>query len=530
MKTKKFLMMAAALLVLLSGGAGAQVQFGLYDFPALEFRGFDRVTTACAAPAAASFWCDRMTDTLTRIPTKGTDFFFDDSGELVAVFAKQQKGMRLGNYNIDNNMNLIPHGAVIPGNAVLVDGEYQRPQDPQGTWEFLGDTELVGTFTFTLDGLAVTRTVVVSHITHTITTYLEVERTEDAEGDSVIQLAFPGLGGADTPVIKLGQGQAFSLNPVSQPIDGAGYISLQTNDRNSGYAIVMRPAGSGVDRAFVAELPLAAGFPAEATQLSARSLSGFRIAMERTLAAEEGASIGLAVESYTGPNELVRYSQEGYYELPGLFRPNILGQMSLGMLWLLQAIHDYVPSWGLSIIILTLIFRVLIWPLITTQTKSMFAMQKLQPKVQALQKKYKDDREKLTQETMKLYREEKVNPAGGCLPILLQMPLFIILWRVFVNFEFNEGFLWLPDLGVADPFYILPVLYVGVMLLQSWFATKGNPSMLRQQIFINLIFVFIIVSFPSGVIVYFVVSMGVQVLQYWLISRQQSPAPVAAAK
>ena len=127
-----------------------------------------------------------------------------------------------------------------------------------------------------------------------------------------------------------------------------------------------------------------------------------------------------------------------------------------------------------------------------------------------------------------MYREEGVNPAGGCLPILLQMPLFIILWRVFVNFEFNEGFLWLPDLGTPDPFYILPILYVGVMLAQSYFSTKGNPGMLRQQIFINLIFVFIIVNFPAGVILYFVVSMLVQVFQYWLISRNQPAAPAVA--
>jgi YidC/Oxa1 family membrane protein insertase len=134
--------------------------------------------------------------------------------------------------------------------------------------------------------------------------------------------------------------------------------------------------------------------------------------------------------------------------------------MSLWVLIAFEFIHTYVNNWALSIIVLTLLFRALVWPLITTQTRSMFGMQKLQPELQKLQKKYKDDREKLTQETMKLYKEAGVNPAGGCLPILLQMPLFIILWRVFVNFEFNEGFLWIPDLGLPDPFYVLPALYV----------------------------------------------------------------------
>jgi YidC/Oxa1 family membrane protein insertase len=159
----------------------------------------------------------------------------------------------------------------------------------------------------------------------------------------------------------------------------------------------------------------------------------------------------------------------------------------------------------------------------------MFGMQALQPKIKELQRKHKDDREKLTQETMKLYKDAGVNPAGGCLPILVQMPLFIILWRVFVNFEFDEGFLWVPDLGAPDPFFILPALYVAVMLAQSWFSAKGNPAMLRQSMIINLVFVFIMVGFPAGVLVYFVVSMGVQVFQYWLLSRNQ-PAPVLAKK
>jgi YidC/Oxa1 family membrane protein insertase len=289
------------------------------------------------------------------------------------------------------------------------------------------------------------------------------------------------------------------------------YISLQSNNQNRGFAIVIRPRGSGLDG------------------LNALALPPRSVAMQRILAPNEAEAV-FDLEIYTGANELVRYYQEEHDQLPGLFRPNILGQLSIGIIRVLEFIHEYVPSWGLSIIVLTLLFRVLVWPLISVQTKSMFGMQKLQPQIQALQKKHKDDREKLSQETMNLYREAGVNPAGGCLPILLQMPLFIILWRVFVNFEFNEGFLWLPDLGQPDPLYILPILYVGVMLAQSFFAAKGNPSSLRQQIIINLVFAFIILSFPAGVILYFVVSMLVQVLQYWLISRNQPALAPAKAK
>jgi YidC/Oxa1 family membrane protein insertase len=289
------------------------------------------------------------------------------------------------------------------------------------------------------------------------------------------------------------------------------YTSLQNNDRNTAFAIVLRPLGEGQD-------------------VQALSLPMQRATSLQTLvAADAGATATLDATTYLGPNELVRYQQEGYVDLPGLFRPNLLGRLSLGILWVLRTIHDYVGNWGLSIIVLTLLFRALVWPLINTQTKSMFGMQELQPKIQALQKKYKDDRETLTQETMKLYREAGVNPAGGCLPILLQMPLFIILWRVFVNFEFGEGFLWVPDLGQSDPFFILPILYIAVMFGMSWFSARGNPQSLRQQILINVVFAFILFGFPAGVLLYFVVSMGIQVLQYWLISRGQKKPSTAGA-
>ena len=154
-----------------------------------------------------------------------------------------------------------------------------------------------------------------------------------------------------------------------------------------------------------------------------------RVAFQTDMASER-TSANLQASMYAGHNELVRYHQEEYLDLPGLFRPNILGRLSLLIVKLLEFIHQYVPNWGLSIIVLTLMFRALVWPLITTQTKSMFGMQRLQPKLQELQRKYKDDREKLTQETMALYREQKVNPMSSCLPMLIQIPVFIALFTV----------------------------------------------------------------------------------------------------
>ncbi len=489
----------------------AAADFDVHPFALEEFRNADGVIERCAAGGDA-FWCDLQDAELTRIPTKGVDLFFAPSGEVVAAFAKHQKGQVLQNYNIEQRENLIPRAAVIPGGALLLDGEALEVTEASGSWEQVDRSTLRGTFAYRAGPLEVEKTVLVSNVSHTLRWDLTATRVEAGDDDAALQLAFPGIGNTEDPVIKIGRGEGesgtFSTNPLPQAVADPSYASLQNSDNQRAFAIILQP---------------------DAPDHAAIPIGTDRLAMQRELGPEVGDSVRLQIGSYLGPNELVRYYQEGYHELPGLFRPNILGRISIGVLWVLQEIHEYVPSWGLSIIVLTLLFRALIWPLISTQTRSMFGMQELQPKLQALQKKYKDDRETLTQETMKLYREAGVNPAGGCLPILAQMPLFIILWRVFVNFEFDEGFLWVPDLGQADPLYILPVLYVAVMFGMSYFAARGNKQMLRQQILINVVFAFILFTFPAGVILYFVVSMGIQVLQYWLISRANDKKKAAAS-
>jgi len=511
----KTLRSLALVALLVSGFAQARVVFGTNDFQVSDFKNLDKVTATCSS-ADPSFLCRLQDATLTRIPTKGVDYFFDGAGELVAAYAKTQKGQSYNDYPIDRRQNLIPFAATVPGLAVLVDGSYTAPTDASGSWERTSDVELVGTFHARVGAYDVERVVTVSAINEhvdvkvTVTPSAASASAAPAAGQPsspvTIALATSGIGGTAAPVVKIGHGSDFTLSPpADRGYPDPSYASLQNNNNNTGDAIVLRPKGTTSD-------------------VQAMSLKPDIVALTTPLVAD-GATT-MAAELYTGRNELVRYYQEGYLDLPGLFRPNILGRLSLYIVQLLVFIHKYVGSWGLAIIVLTLIFRALIWPLIATQTKSMFGMQKLQPKIKELQAKYKDDREKLTQETMKMYQEAGVNPAGGCLPILLQMPLFIILWRVFVNFEFNQGFLWLPDLGQADPFYILPVLYVLVMLATSYFSARGNPQTLRQSMFINLVFVLVIINFPAGVLLYYVVSMLVQVFQYWLLSRGQAAAPV----
>jgi len=511
--SKTLLTPLALLVALLLSSASARVEFGIRDFSAADFRNPERLDELCSGEAP-SFWCGARDANLSLITTKGVDYLFNETGEVVALYNKQQRGQDFnGNYALDHNQNLIPPDASIPGGAVLLNGEYAQPQNVRGEWrEVQGEDApaLEGTFQYRVGDVRINKTVMVSAVRNTVDVSLTATRLQRGGEPIGVQYAFPGIARQETPTLKVGQRESFTLNPPPQAYGNPTYIALQSNNRNTGVAIVMRPA------------------PGATEGLAAQPLAADQIALSKTLGTEQGAQVTLNVQVYSGPNEMVRFQQEGYLELPGLFRPNILGRLSLGIIVVLQAIHGVVGSWGLSIILLTLLFRLLVWPLITAQTKSMVGMQQLQPKLQALQKKHKDDREKLTQETMKLYQEAGINPAGGCLPALIQMPIFIILWRVFINFEFNEGFLWIPDLGLNDPYYLLPILYVAVMVGQAFVAAKGNPQSLRQQLLISGVFVFFIFGFPAGVTLYLITSMIVQVFQHWLIQRSVPAAPTLA--
>ncbi len=521
--------LVAALAATLFQVAAARIVFEVSEFPVGQFRNSEDMTATCGSPQA-SFLCAYEDDELIRVPTKGADFFFTPAGELAAAFTKFQRGQTLNNYNLNDRVNLVPFASESPAAALLLDGVYHQPEDVSGGFTKLDENTMIGEFSYSAGGYRVERVVLISAVSETAEHYLSVTHLDaGAAGAELLQLSVPGIANVASPVVKIGFESTFVTNPAERLYQSPSYASLQKNDNNREQAFVMLPLDPATSR-------LAAhGFevrPALGDDVAATFMRPNLIALQT--ASDASGVTNLGVRLYAGNNELVRYTQEGFLELPGLFRPNILGRLSLAVVRALQFIHEYVPSWGLSIIVLTLLFRALVWPLITTQTRSMFGMQALQPKIQEIQRKYKDDREKLTQETMKLYREAGVNPAGGCLPILVQMPLFIILWRVFVNFEFAEGFLWLPDLGQADPVFILPILYIGVMVAMSWFSARNNPTMLRQSMIMNLVFGFIIFAFPAGVLLYYVVSMLIQVLQYWLISRNQPKVaplvPAAAGK
>jgi YidC/Oxa1 family membrane protein insertase len=204
--------------------------------------------------------------------------------------------------------------------------------------------------------------------------------------------------------------------------------------------------------------------------------------------------------------------------------------------WLLRLYFGFVGVWGWSIILLTVTVKMVFFPLTQMAYKSSQRMQALQPRLKAVKEKYADNQEELNRQTMALFKENKVNPIGGCLPMLIQMPIWIALYRVLLTSVdlYHEQFLYLQDLSVADPYCILPVIVVGLMFLQQQFMPTGNmdPNQARIMKMMPLFMGFLFFSFPSGLVLYILVNMLLTILQQWVIKRRfktESPAEAPAA-
>ncbi|PMM52795.1 membrane protein insertase YidC [Vibrio splendidus] len=212
--------------------------------------------------------------------------------------------------------------------------------------------------------------------------------------------------------------------------------------------------------------------------------------------------------------------------------PNLDLVVDYGWLWfiakplhtLLSFIQGIVVNWGLAIICLTFIVRGAMYPLTKAQYTSMAKMRMLQPKLTAMRERIGDDRQRMSQEMMELYKKEKVNPLGGCLPIVLQMPIFISLyWALMESVELRHSpfFGWITDLSAQDPYYILPLLMGASMFLIQKMSptTVTDPMQQKIMTFMPVMFTFFFLFFPSGLVLYWLVSNIVTLIQQTLIYR-----------
>jgi YidC/Oxa1 family membrane protein insertase len=190
--------------------------------------------------------------------------------------------------------------------------------------------------------------------------------------------------------------------------------------------------------------------------------------------------------------------------------------------------YGIVGNWGWSIILLTLLVRMIVMPLHIMSFKSMKAMQKVQPLIQSLRDRYKDDQMTLNREMMALMKKHKVNPMGGCLPMLLQIPVFFALYRVFSeSIELYQApfIFWISDLSLKDPFFVLPILMAAVMYLQQKMTPSTmDPAQAKVMQFMPLIFSFMMISLPSALTLYMFVSTFFGILQQYLFLKDKQPA------
>ena len=242
-------------------------------------------------------------------------------------------------------------------------------------------------------------------------------------------------------------------------------------------------------------------------------------------------SKSLEAQLYSGPQESAALESTA----PGLELVKDYGWLTIiakPIFWLMTQIHKVLGNWGWTIIVLTVLIKLALFPLSAASYRSMAKMKLVTPKMTAIRERHKDDPQKMNQAMMTLYKTEKINPLGGCLPIVVQIPVFISLyWVLLASVEMRNApwFGWIQDLASPDPFFILPVL----MAISMFIQTKLNPAppdpmQAKVMMFMPLIFSAMFFFFPSGLVLYYVVNTVLSIAQQWAITRQSAAAAKAA--
>ena len=235
-----------------------------------------------------------------------------------------------------------------------------------------------------------------------------------------------------------------------------------------------------------------------------------------------GASARVSVPLYSGPQEQRRLEAAA----PGFDRVvdyGLLDIIARPLFWLLQKFHEYSGNWGVAIILLTVFIKLLFFPLSAASYKSMARMKLITPRLTKIRETYAHDRQKMNQAMMELYKTEKINPLGGCFPILIQIPVFISLyWMLLAAIELRHApfVLWIHDLSALDPYFVLPLLMTCTMVLQTRMnPTPPDPVQAKVMQFMPFVFSIFFFFFPAGLVLYWLVNNILSILQQWQIQR-----------
>jgi len=235
-----------------------------------------------------------------------------------------------------------------------------------------------------------------------------------------------------------------------------------------------------------------------------------------------GATARVEVPLYAGPQDQDHLKSVA----PGLqlvVDYGLLTVIAAPLFWVLKLFHGWAGNWGLAIIMLTVVIKLIFFPLSAASYKSMAKMKLVSPRLMKLREQYGDDKVKMNQAMMDLYKTEKINPLGGCLPIVVQIPVFIALyWVLFESVELRHApfYLWITDLAAPDPWYVLPTLMMASMILQTKMnPTPPDPVQAKVMMIMPLVFGVMFYFFPSGLVLYWLVNNILSIAQQWQITR-----------
>jgi YidC/Oxa1 family membrane protein insertase len=337
--------------------------------------------------------------------------------------------------------------------------------------------------------------------------YFQIQRDGEAPaGESAMMMTFTG------PAVYTDEGK---------------YQKLDFKDIASNSAKFVKAADNGwlamVQHYFVAAFVPTEKTPREFYMRKVENANAYQAGVIVPVAeVAPGASVSTKVSLFAGPQEQAALKQLA----TGLDLVVDYGWLTLvaaPIFWALQAIHGLTGNWGWAIVVLTIMIKAVFYPLSAASYKSMAKMKLLTPRLMQLKERYADDKQRLNQEMMKMYQTEKVNPLGGCLPILVQIPVFIALYWVLLGaVEMRDApwILWIKDLASPDPYFILPVIMIVSMVIQTKLnPTPPDPIQAKMMMAMPFVFGIMFLWFPAGLVLYWVVNNILSIAQQWQITR-----------
>ncbi|WP_143870772.1 membrane protein insertase YidC [Catenovulum sediminis] len=388
------------------------------------------------------------------------------------------------------------------------------------TYTLSGDTLEVPLTFLSKDGVLVQKTFVFTRGEHKVEIRFDVMNQSDRVKNVQLfaQLKQQSAQASSSMMMPTYHGAAYSTNDEAyEKVDFGDIADKNINMHSIGGWVAM------IEHYFVTAFVPSAE---EQIDISTKALSGGKALIRykgEPVQIAPGATETLSTTLYAGPKD-----QEKLAELADnldlTIDYGILFFISKPLFHLLKFLHELVGNWGVAIILITIIVKGLMYGLTKKQYTSMAKLRQLQPKLTELKNRYGEDKQKFSQAMMELYRKEKVNPMGGCLPILFQMPIFLALYWVFVEsveLRHAEFALWIHDLSQQDPYYVLPILMGVSMFVMQKLQPTPIQDPVQQKIFqyMPIAFTFFFLWFPSGLVLYWLVSNIISIVQMLMINK-----------